>query len=246
MKKKSNVKKTLNVVFNAIGWLFVAFAIGITVLVFAAQNDNGVPVIGGKCVINILTSSMEPTLISGDIIISDSLNPEEKQTLQAKDESKGIEGDIITFQIDLDGDGNLELNTHRIVGINYDASGKVESYVTQGDNKQTNLVPDTEPVKWQRVICKFSGTQIKGLGTFLSLLQTRVGFLLIIILPLLAIFIYELVKFLFTVKDVKGSKQPVSISAEEEELIKKKAIEEYLRQQAEANEQAEVNEKAEE
>ena len=72
--KNAKTKKTLQIVLNVVIWLFVAFAVTITVLVIAAQSDSdGVPAIGGKCFISILTDSMSPTFNSGDMIVGEKL-----------------------------------------------------------------------------------------------------------------------------------------------------------------------------
>jgi len=225
--------KVLKIIGNILLWLFVAFSVAITVLVLAAQNDSdGMPAIGGKCIVNILTPSMSGTLEPGDMIVCDKLTSEEKFELKVQDEANGVEGDIITYKVDLNGDGNTEFNTHRIVGANYDESGNLVSFITQGDNRETNPVPDENPVSWQLVVAKYSGVRFSGIGNFLSFLQTSTGFLVCILLPLLLFFGFELYNFIVAVIAVKntGKKQ---ITAADEELIKQKAIEEYLKKQAE-------------
>jgi signal peptidase len=218
MKK---AKKWLGIVGNVLLWLFVAFAVVITVLVFAANaNKDGIPSIGGKSPISVLTDSMSPTFKAGDLIICDMLTDQEKSTLEI--------GDIITYYVDLNKDGVDEINSHRIVD-KYDNGGYIY-YVTQGDNTKTNPTPDSDPVVYYKVICKYTGQKIPGLGSFLSFLQTSKGFLLIIVLPLLLFFIYELYRFISTLLEVKG-KKAVKLSAAEEEAIKRKAIEEYLKSQ---------------
>ena len=232
--ENAKTKKTLYIILNVIIWLFVAFAVAVTTLVITAQwSSDGVPNIGGKYFINIVTDSMANTINEGDLIIGEGLTDTEKQSLVAKDDEKGVEGDIITFWADLLGDGQQRLNTHRIVRINYDAQGNVVSYVTKGDNTETNKVEDRNPVPWDKVICRYNGKKFSAVGGFLSFLQTSTGFLVVIVIPLILFFIYELIRFILTVKSVRGGNKKV-ISAEDEELIKKKAVEEYLRQQAEA------------
>ncbi len=216
MKK---AKKWLGIAGNVLLWLFVAFAVVITVLVFA--NKDGIPSIGGKSPISVLTDSMSPTFKAGDLIICDMLTTEEQSQLMVND--------IITYYVDLNGDGINEINSHRIVE-KYDRDGKIY-YVTKGDNKETNLTADAEPVVYYNVICKYSGNKIPGLGAFLSFLQTSLGFLLVIVLPLVLFFIYELYRFISTLLEVRG-KKGAKLSAAEEEEIKRKAIEEYLKSQS--------------
>ena len=227
-------KKTLKIILNVFIWAFVVFSMLMTVLALAAQsNADGVPSIGGKCFLSVSSDSMAPTFKEGDMIFGDMLTAEEKLSLK--------EGEVITFHADLDGNGTTELNSHRIVGINYNANGEVESYVTKGDNPETNTIADKEPVKWQFVIAKWNGKdKIAGVGGFLAFLQQPKGFLVAIVLPLLVFFLYELyvfIKSLVVLKQKKVEEAP-KLTAEEEEAIKKKAIEEYLKQQQQQAENA--------
>lgn len=220
-------KKILKIALNIFIWIFVVFSLMMTVLALAAQsNADGVPSLGGKCFLSVASDSMAPTFERGDLLISDMLSNEEKLSLNVDE--------VITFYADLDKNGTMELNSHRIVEINYDADGKVESYTTKGDNPNTNVAEDDEPVKWQFVIAKWDQeSKIAVVGGILSFLQQPKGFLIAIVFPLIIFFLYELftfVKSLLSVKKKKEEEAP-KLTAEEEEAIKKKAIEEYLKQQ---------------
>ena len=226
MKK---ARKTLRIALDVFIWLFVVFAVIITVLVISAQNPDGVPTINGKCVINILSDSMSPNFKKGDIIIGKVLDADEKYNLQA--------GDVITFYSDLNGDGIEELNTHRITKINYDPSdNSVLSYTTKGDNTETNMSEDSGAVLWQKVICEWTGGKISGAGSVVDFLRTSKGFLICIVLPLVLLFLYTLYRFFTALMKIRntGKKQ---ITAADEALIKQQAVEEYLRQKESAEKQ---------
>ena len=133
-------KKILKIALNAVIWIFVIFSLLMTVLALAAQsNADGVPSLGGKCFLTVASDSMSPTFDEGDLLISDMLTDEEKKSLKT--------GEVITFYADLDGNGSTELNSHRIVSVNYDDGGNVVSYVTKWDNEKTNMTADKEPVR---------------------------------------------------------------------------------------------------
>ncbi|MGI6166828.1 MAG: signal peptidase I [Eubacteriales bacterium] len=216
MKK---AKKWLGIAGNVLLWLFVAFSVLITVLVFAANaDDDGIPSIRGKSPITIMSDSMSPIFKAGDLIIGEKLTVAEKSELEV--------GDIITYYVDLDRDGKKEINTHRIVDKYTDEKGHVH-YVTKGE---ANTSDDPEEVLFSDVLCRYTGTKIAGLGKVLSFLQTSKGFLLCVVLPLLLLFIYELYRFISVVVEVK-SKKGVKLTAGEEEEIKRRAIEEYLASQ---------------
>ena len=250
--KKTSVKKILSIVGNTILWLFVAFAIVITVIVFASNNksgDNSLPSIGGLAFISIKSNSMDKSPISADyaeggrlegkkgfkkgsLIFVNALTSAEKNDLKV--------GDVITFSQDLDGDNVSDLNTHRIIEVIETEEGFVY-YVTQGDH---NLAPDGvfDPVTQENdetarpggyivmpinVLGKWNGHKIAGVGNVLAFLQTRAGFFIVIILPLIAFFLYELIRFIFVVISLKGKKT--------EDEIRMRVMEEILRAQQAAN-----------
>lgn len=242
MEKKSGskAKKVFNVILNIIIWVFVAFAVVVTILAFAAQaNDDGVPAVGNTCILTVQSNSMEPTFDVGDIILGTKLAPEDKDKLEV--------GDVITFKIDLDGNGTDEINSHRITEVITSEVGGV-SYKTKGDNEmasedESEIYPDKIIAKWGKVTgeCKFedgkftslsheNGKKIKSLGKVLDYLQQPKGFLVCIVLPLVLFFFYELFLFIKKFLEIRNSNKK-SISAEDEELIKKRAIEEYLKSQ---------------
>lgn len=219
-------KKILRITGNAVIWLFVVFAIVMTVLALAAQSSpDGVPSIGGKVYLTVSSDSMEPTFKKGDLIIGKTLSPEERSSLQ--------KGDVITFWADLDGNGYTELNTHRIVEVTNENG--IYYYQTKGDNETTNPVPDKDLVNYGDVVCKWTEKRIAGIGSFIAFLQQPKGFLIVIVLPLILFFLYELYVFIRTLLEVKNSGKK-QITAADEELIKQRAVEEYLRQQAQTAE----------
>lgn len=242
------MKKALKITGNVILWLFIVFcAITMILSLSSAASGEGVPSIFGRSLISIQSDSMKPTFKEGDLLIVRSLEGStERMYLK--------EGDVITFRADLDGDGTAELNSHRIVAVNNQGheDTDVVSYVTKGDNNETNPVNDANAVLYSDVVGVWTGTKLSGLGSVLDFLQSSTGFLLIIVLPLAAFFIYELYCVISAIVSMKQKK--AGISAADEEEIKRKAVEEYLRQQAaaqaagsagEASENADAPERAE-
>ena len=229
----AKTKKIVRIVLNVCLWIFLAFAFVMMVFAFASiSNDYGVPMMGNKVILNVVSNSMQPTINKGDLIAGTTLTLEEKQALK--------EGDIITFFVDLDGDGIKEINTHRIVKVN--GTGDDVTFRTKGDNSELypiNVFDDGYNIRPEDVICtwKQGDTQLKGLGSVMSFLQSRVGFLCIVIIPLALFFIYEVVRFVLTVVKVKGEGKRV-ITAEDEEEIRRKAVEDYLRKQEENKDSA--------
>lgn len=237
---KQHVKKTAGIVINVLLWLFVIFAVIITVIaVSAGANKKNVPTLGGNCYLSVQSDSMnadKPSWVGsdapngfkkGDLLIGKYI-AEDTEAMGAL-----AVGDIITFEWDINGDGEIsqgEYNTHRIVNIEK-KDGNVIYIETQGDNEEYSR-GKTEIVSPSGVLAKYTGKKIGGVGAVITALSSPLGFGLCIVLPLLLFFAYELFVFIRTVIKVKNEGKKV-ISAADEELIKQRAIEEYLRQQQE-------------
>lgn len=87
-----------------------------------------VPFLAGATPLTILTSSMEPRLPPGTLIV---VKPKPVDEIQI--------GDVVTYQIR---SGHPEVVSHRVVRVNSSSDGK-RSFVTQGDN---NAIADASPV----------------------------------------------------------------------------------------------------
>ena len=233
--KNGKVKKVLSIVGNTLIWVFVAFSLVITLMVFSAQNSgDGIPSLFGKSLVHIATDSMEDTYMVGDLVLMDKITLEEAKNLE-KDQ-------IITFRapIDIDGDGNVgDINTHRIYGF-IEETGEI---ITKGDNKPLpdNQSADPYTITIYDVIGVCREEPIKGLGNVISFLRSSTGFLICIVIPLILFFLYELYNFISILMMEKAKKAVASakeISKETEEEIKRRAIEEYLRSQQAQNNSA--------
>ena len=225
-------KKVLNIVANVLVWAFVALSLLTTVLVFSAQkSEDGVPALFGKSWITVETDSMEPTIKKGSLFV---INKNEGTAMNHL-----VEGDVITYfaPIDINGDGEIgDINTHRIVEANHDKA----SFVTKGDH---NLIKDNEgddayTVSYADVIGYVKAEDVEkaaigGVGTAIGFLRSSLGFFLCIVLPLILFFLYELYRFIVLLVAERAKSKPVDSDTEEE--IKRRAIEEYLKQQAAAN-----------
>jgi signal peptidase len=229
-------KKVLKIILNVFIWIFVAFSAFMTVLSLAASTSpDGIPSLAGTAFMTVASDSMEDTIMTGDLITAKKLSDTEKQQLEV--------GDVITFYKDLDGDGNEEINTHRIIEIVYEADGTtVDGYKTKGDHNQLD---DPGQVMWQFVIAEWTGTRIPLVGGFIGFIQKPTGFLCCIVLPLIVFFLYELfvfIKALLAVKTAPAEAGAAVITAAKEEEIRQKAIDDYLKAEAEKKAQAEREE----
>jgi signal peptidase len=185
-----------------------------------ASKSSGVPNLFGYAPMSVMSNSMEDTFYANDMIISkviDDINYEFKV------------GDVVTFPIEIDGVPTY--NTHRIVEVIEDTD--ITYYVTQGDNKKTNPVPDEEMQTSATIVAKWDGIKISGIGKVFSFLKTPLGFFLCVLLPMIIFFIYEAIRVVMNIVAYNKEKaleeaQNVVQNAELTEEQKQKAIEEYL------------------
>lgn len=214
------MKKVVGIVINVILWLFVVFAALTTVVVFTGTSNNGVGNLFGYMPFSIQTQSMEPTIKAGDVVIGKEVD---FNTLK--------EGDIITYWTTVD--EQKILNTHRITKVISNGKGTVPSFKTKGDNNQ---IEDEYTVAAADIVAKYN-SKISGLGKAVDFLETQKGFFICIVLPLILFFLYQLYHFIKVIVTVK--QENAGLSKEDEEELKKKAVEEYLAKQKEEQEASE-------
>ena len=216
---KKVVKRIVNIIIDIIVILILAVSILIVTLSLTSKS-SGVPNVFGVAPLSVLSSSMEDTINTGDMILCEVTND---PTYEYE------KGDIVTFPITVNGESVL--NTHRIVEVVKDEN--ITYYRTQGDNKKTNPEPDEELQTSSSIVAKYTGTKIGGVGNFLSFIRTQLGFFLCVLLPMIIFFVYEAVRVVLNLlaynkeKTLEEAKLAVD-SAELTEEQKKRAIEEYL------------------
>ena len=204
------MKKVLKVVLNVIVWIVLILALLITIMVFSSGRNNGVANLLGYIPMTVESDSMKPTFSKDDLIICKEVD--DIYTLK--------EGDVITFWTIID--GKKAKNTHRIVTVN-EFEG-TRSFVTRGDN---NNQDDTLPAYAGDIIGKWTDVKLNGFGKVMNFLRTKTGFFICIVIPMAIFFLVELYKFIVTLAELKKPQ----LSADDEEEIKKRAIEEYLASQ---------------
>ena len=203
-ENKAKRSKTINRVINILLVVVIALAAVCTFVSFVSSSGNGVPNILGVQLLSIQTDSMYPELKAGDLAIDGPV----------KDASKLRPGEIITYWTVIDGE--RVLNTHRIVNI-FDG-GDYLIFETKGDN---NTSVDPLTVHESEIIGKYK-FHIGGLGKAFDYLQTPTGFFLVVLLPVLLFFIFNLVQFFRALFEYQGVKNRIKFEQERgvtEELI---------------------------
>lgn len=167
------LKRIGTIVISVILWAIILLAALYAFTTMATKDDQSVSRILGYTPMTVESDSMKPTFCKGDLIF-----------IKKCDTSKLKEGDIITFHTIID--NQYALNTHRIQKI--DEVNGVRSYTTIGDNN--NGVADQHVISDGDIVGKYVG-HISNLGKVMSFLSSSMGFLIIIVLPMLLFFIYQ-------------------------------------------------------
>ena len=167
------MKRAGTIVISVILWAIILLAALYAFTTMATKDDQSVASILGYTPLVVETDSMKPTFESGDLIF-----------IKKCDISKLNEGDIITFHTIID--NQYALNTHRIQKI--DEVNGVRSYTTIGDNN--NGIADQHVISDGDIVGKYIG-HVSGLGKVMNFLSSSMGFLIVIVLPMLLFFIYQ-------------------------------------------------------
>ena len=166
------IKNVITVLLSVVLWAIILLMALFTFTTLATRNENSVARLAGFTPLIVQSDSMAPVFYSGDMIVIKECKP---STLR--------EGDIITFHTIINNE--YALNTHRIAEIR--VNGDVRSYVTKGDN---NAVEDTHVISDGDIVGLYIG-KVAGLGKVMTFLSSSTGFLLVIVMPMLLFFIYQ-------------------------------------------------------
>lgn len=212
------VKKGVTILISIILWAVILLAALFAFTTLATKDDTNVANLAGFTPMIVETDSMAPTFRAGDLIF-----------IRKTDVTALKEGDIITFHTIINNE--YALNTHRIDSIaNLEGN---RSYTTKGDN---NEIADTHVISDGDIVGKYVG-KMPGLGKVMDFLSSSMGFLLIIVLPLLLFFIYQVYHLIMVSINLKKS-----IAAEEtaEKVLAKEEAEAMLAEAKRLKEEAEA------
>ncbi|MBQ6154031.1 MAG: signal peptidase I [Ruminococcus sp.] len=231
------LKKILNTIINIL--IIVVLVVSVLIAVFALTSKaSGISTVFGYTIQTIQSDSMKGgsdeyeggDFDKGDVIIG-------KATGSDPDAEYEV-GDIVTYLKKDEELGTTMLICHRIVEIGEYGGENKTVYRTKGDN---NYIADQEEgdtyyyvpaddIKSVFYDKNYHGTIIKGVGNVLDFLQTQLGFFLVVLLPMIAFFLYELIRVVFNAASYKNEKK------KEQEAQEKESEEEL-----EAKKQAEIN-----
>lgn len=209
------IKRVGTIIISVLLWLVILVAALYAFTTMATKDNQNVANLFGYTPLVVESNSMSPTFKKDDLIF-----------VKKCDTSKLEEGDIICFHTIIDNE--YALNTHRIQSIA--ENGEARSYTTVGDNN--NGVTDQHIISDGDIVGKYVG-HISGAGKLMNFLSSSTGFLLVIVLPMLIFFIYQVYNLIMISIRLKKA---VAVENAREQTEAEIALEEAkrLRDEAEA------------
>ena len=197
------IKRIGTVVLSVILWVIILVAALYAFTTMATKDNTHVASLLGYTPLVVESDSMSPTFASGDLIFIRKCNPVDLK-----------EGDIICFHTIIE--NQYALNTHRIQSI--ETVGDVRSYTTIGDNN--NGIADQHVISDGDIVGKYVG-HITGAGKVMNFLSSSTGFLIVIVLPMLLFFIYQVYNLIMI--SIRLKKAIAVETAQEQELARQQA-----------------------
>ena len=247
---KEKTKKALNITANIATWVVVVIAVLMVILTMLSffgtiggEEKDSKGIFGIKPYV-VLSGSMDRVFPAGSLIFVEEV--EDFATLK--------EGDIITFKA-LKNSSEFAINTivtHQIVGIEYAVDPVTgESYIYNIVTKGTeNNSPDPRIYRdsfEEAILGKYVG-HVAVVGYVINFLQSKLGFFLLIAIPLLLIIAFQMKNIIVVIRDIKREKKEVqmnetmAINAELEEARRVKAELEALKAQMAQQQPSQVGE----
>lgn len=186
--------------------LIPMLCVNVTLIVKGSIHKDQLPSVFGVAPLAVETGSMAgdkpDSFNEGALIFVKLLDDEQKQNLK--------EGDIVTYKT-----SDIYV-THRIIMVNKDNEDKIKSVITQGDANNGN---DGEILLENIVgVCTKS---IEGLGSFTLFLQTPIGTLVFVGIPIVLFIIYDILRIRFGNKKTEQIKE---LDEKDEEIKRLKAL----------------------
>ncbi len=167
------MKKAGKVIVSVLLWVVILVAALYAFTTMATRDNQNVSRILGYTPLVVQSDSMSPTFEKDDMIFIRKCDPADLK-----------EGDIICFHTLID--NQYALNTHRIEKID-ESMGDARSYTTRGDNNQA---ADQHIISDGDIVGIYVG-HLPKLGKVMNFLSGSVGFLVVIVIPMLLFFIYQ-------------------------------------------------------
>lgn len=170
-----------NILVGAMGVLIVIML----VFLFQSARSGGTPTMFNHQIYIVRSNSMSPTFKTGSLILTKKVDP-----------ALIKESDIITYQR-----GNAVSVTHRVVQIINEGSLQ---FITRGD---ANNVEDPLPVLPEHLVGKVT-VAIPLVGFALGFARTKLGFVILLVVPGVLIILSQAVQLIKLIKEEKKASDP--------------------------------------
>ena len=223
------LKKIGSIVLDVL--IVIVFIVSTLVVIatVTAKRENGQANVFGYTVNSVQTDSMKGSIDEGDLVVSKVITDANREEIVLE------KGNIISFYTELEDETKI-LITHRIVEI--EEIGGTLVYTTWGDNRESAPAPDAPLTIYEiQSVYQF---KIPFAGKFIDFLRTPLGFIVCLVVPLLAFIAFQAYKLISLYLKAKKlelveeannaskSAQKTELSDEEKNAI----IAEYLAKQA--------------
>ena len=231
-KKKIVLPRWLEITLKIVEWSIILFIVGCFLTLVAQRMVGETPSLFGYTTYSVLTDSMEPTYNVGDVVVCKRIKNVTKDDVAV--------GDVISFIAPKGFNKNEALVGHTITHRIWEGPYQDEDgqwYVrTIGDN--VAAIQDTVPIPLENIqgVVVGSSPIISKLANFLS---NWYGFAILIVIPLVCVLAWQII-----VLARQGAKERMEeikknqvlmierqVQQDLEEEIKRKAVEEYIKQQ---------------
>jgi len=213
MQHKTRITK----LFTILEYGILFFGMLVLMYVFICTQKGKTANILGMNILHVVTGSMEPTIEEGAYVF-----------VKKEDVKRLGEQDIIAYYTE-DPEVYGKVVIHRIVGTNGDGT-----FITKGD---ANMREDNLNVREDQIIGKYQ-SEIWFLEWLASFTDMKKLMLILVVIPLFLVSTYEfstVTRLFYKLKSeqyqAKIREKNLNMSEERVEQLKKKAIEEYLKQQ---------------
>ncbi len=196
------VKNTVGTLVNILLWGIILVSALFSFTTLVTKQDGTLANLAGYSPVTVLSDSMNPVFASGDLILIKKCEPD---TLE--------KGDIVTFNTIID--NQYVLNTHRIIKI--DGEGSDRRYTTQGDN---NEIEDQHLIASGDIVGRYV-TKVPLMGKAMEFLSSSMGFLIVIVLPMLLFLLYQIYNLIMIALEIKKTSRMEVELAQQEELAQK-------------------------
>ena len=168
-KKRGLVGTIIGIILCII--LIPIIIINIILIVNTYIHPENIPGVFGMRPVIVLSGSMEPEFMSGDLIF-----------IQDGDVEQLKEGDIICYMED------GAAVTHRIEAVT-EENGAVR-YTTRGDANNTD---DQKQVEQSQIQGIYKGRKISGAGDAVMFMQSTTGMILFIVCPIVLLILWDII-----------------------------------------------------